>query len=194
MKIHRLLTVVVPLALALPSAGAKASDWGCEVLLCLANPGSPTEFAECVSPITRLWNALRKVHPDPFPTCDMADGNDGSSYAKLVNNAFDPCPEGLSPSNGGVVVEGTRNPNGTFNITQPETVSAAYGSMFAMNNLACVGNLVGSYDVWDGGINQDGQSTGYGVGIYDKVEWQAPQSSSAVDVYIDNKMYKRVHY
>lgn len=198
MKIQRLLAIIVPLALALPSAGAKASEWGCQVLLCLANPGSPTEFAECVPPITRLWRALRKPHPDPFPTCDMEDGNDGGSYAKLVNNLFDPCADGLTPSYGGVIAEGSRNPNGTFNITQPEAPSAAnssgFGSFFGQKNLACVGNLIGSYDVWDGSIDQDGQSTGYSVGVYDRVEWQAPQSPSAIDVYIDNTMFKRVHY
>lgn len=37
---------------------AYASDWGCQVVLCLATPGSPTKYAECVPPITKLWNAL----------------------------------------------------------------------------------------------------------------------------------------
>ena len=37
---------------------AYASDWGCQVVLCLATPGSPTTYAECVPPITKLWNVL----------------------------------------------------------------------------------------------------------------------------------------
>ena len=54
-------------AVALPMAGfiavavpapASASDWGCQVVLCLATPGSPTTYAACVPPITKLWNVL----------------------------------------------------------------------------------------------------------------------------------------
>jgi hypothetical protein len=46
---------------------ARASDWGCQVVLCLATPGSPTKYAECVAPITRLWNVL--ATGGSFPTC-----------------------------------------------------------------------------------------------------------------------------
>lgn len=62
--------------LALPLAGlvavmapqpAYASDWGCRVVLCLATPGSPTKYAECVPPITKLWNVL--ALGGSFPTC-----------------------------------------------------------------------------------------------------------------------------
>ena len=46
---------------------AYASDWGCQVVLCLATPGSPTKYAECVRPITKLWHAL--AIGGSFPTC-----------------------------------------------------------------------------------------------------------------------------
>ncbi len=46
---------------------AFASDWGCQVVLCLATPGSPTTYAECVPPITKLWNVL--ALGGSFPTC-----------------------------------------------------------------------------------------------------------------------------
>ena len=46
---------------------AHASDWGCQVILCLATPGSPTSYAECVPPITKLWNVL--ALGGSFPTC-----------------------------------------------------------------------------------------------------------------------------
>lgn len=46
---------------------AVASDWGCQVILCLATPGSPTQYAECVPPITKLWRAL--ALGGGFPTC-----------------------------------------------------------------------------------------------------------------------------
>ncbi|PTB19062.1 hypothetical protein C9I57_18555 [Trinickia symbiotica] len=73
------------LGLALLSGGAlfvpgvaRADDWGCQVILCLSNPGGPEQYSECVPPIERLWRALR--HGDPFPTCDFgAGGSQGTS-------------------------------------------------------------------------------------------------------------------
>lgn len=57
---------------------AHADDRGCQVLLCLSNPGGPEQYGACVPPIERLWSALR--HGDPFPTCDFgAGGSQGTS-------------------------------------------------------------------------------------------------------------------
>ncbi|TCQ74735.1 hypothetical protein EDF68_11421 [Ochrobactrum sp. BH3] len=53
------------------SQTAKADEWGCQVILCLANPGSPTEYAECVPPITKLYKHLAKG--GSFPSCSGAD-------------------------------------------------------------------------------------------------------------------------
>lgn len=53
-------------AVATPQPGY-ASDWGCQVVLCLATPGSPTTYAECVPPISKLWNVL--ALGGSFPTC-----------------------------------------------------------------------------------------------------------------------------
>ena len=48
---------------------ARADDWRCTVILCLANPGGPEQYAECVPSVEKLWSTLR--HGDPFPTCDF---------------------------------------------------------------------------------------------------------------------------
>jgi len=61
-----LACVVVPL---MQPVIAKADDWGCQVLLCLADPRGPTAEGACVPPIEKLWNALSHGHP--FPTCDL---------------------------------------------------------------------------------------------------------------------------
>lgn len=67
------MRVAVPAAIAIMAAGtcwsapAAASDWGCQVLLCLSNPGGPTQYAACVPPITKLWDQLATGHA--FPTC-----------------------------------------------------------------------------------------------------------------------------
>ena len=73
MKSH-LATVLSLLAIicsSTPITGL-ASDYGCRVLLCLANPDGPTAVAMCIPPITQLWRDLARVPPRPFPTCDEA--------------------------------------------------------------------------------------------------------------------------
>ena len=49
------------------SSIARGDDWGCQVLLCLSNPGGPTQYAECRPPIERLWSHLAKGRS--FPIC-----------------------------------------------------------------------------------------------------------------------------
>jgi hypothetical protein len=65
---------------------AHADDWGCQVILCLSNPGGPERYGECFPPIERLWAALR--HGDPFPTCDFgAGGSQGTSAVNIFASA-----------------------------------------------------------------------------------------------------------
>jgi hypothetical protein len=63
--------VVLMLAGSGWSAPAMASDLGCEVLLCLSNPGGPMQYGACVQPIKTLWSDLARG--EPFPSC----GEDG---------------------------------------------------------------------------------------------------------------------
>ena len=72
------------------STHASASDYGCRVLLCLANPAGPTAVSQCVPPITQLWRDLARTPPRPFPTCDEAR----PAYAEQTTTYYDPCPEG----------------------------------------------------------------------------------------------------
>ncbi|AYG62358.1 hypothetical protein QD460_25150 [Rhizobium jaguaris] len=46
---------------------ARADDWGCQVILCLSNPGGATQYSECRPPIDRLWEELAEGHS--FPAC-----------------------------------------------------------------------------------------------------------------------------
>lgn len=46
---------------------ARADDWGCQVILCLSNPGGPTQYAECRPPIEKLWRELARGRA--FPSC-----------------------------------------------------------------------------------------------------------------------------
>jgi hypothetical protein len=68
-----MMRLAIPIAISIATAGtgwsapACASDWGCQVLLCLSNPGGPTQYAACVPPITKLWDELASGHA--FPSC-----------------------------------------------------------------------------------------------------------------------------
>lgn len=67
---------------------ARADDWGCTVLLCLANPGGPTQYAACVPPVTRLWSHLKRG--GTFPTCSAA----GQSTSPVGYDPYEPCQDG----------------------------------------------------------------------------------------------------
>jgi hypothetical protein len=76
------LAAFVGMSIVTPGT-AHADDWGCQVILCLSNPGGPEQYGECVPPIEKLWAALR--HGDPFPTCDFGAGG---SQGTLAANTF----------------------------------------------------------------------------------------------------------
>nr|WP_245004568.1 hypothetical protein [Paraburkholderia sacchari] len=69
--------------LILAPSAVRADDWGCQVMLCLSNPGGPEQYAECVPPIERLWAALRRG--DPLPVCELAAG--GSRGPSATNRS-----------------------------------------------------------------------------------------------------------
>ncbi|WP_321907918.1 hypothetical protein [Paraburkholderia sp. J11-2] len=74
------LTLVAGTSVLAPGV-AHADDWGCQVLLCLSNPGGREQYGARVSPIERLWSALR--HGDSVPTCDFGTG--GSQGTSATN-------------------------------------------------------------------------------------------------------------
>lgn len=177
------------------TSSAHASDYGCKVLLCLSNPNGPTAVSQCVPPIQQLWDDL--AHFRGFPTCDMSDGNDGSAHATPVVNAYDPCPTGTSEAPAGAyIVQGTGS-SGSFTLAGDPAVNlpgnqcdgGCGGNYGNQGPLACVGNPAGTYHA--GGYGDDG---GYDVAVYNKVVWQQPKSPRAIDVYVNNTLYKRVHW
>lgn len=91
-------TAIAISVLAAPQARA---SWGCEVLLCLSNPAGPMAVSQCVPPIQRLYSAIFKFPPDPFPTCLMVSGSGSASsgnYAYVGKPTFyDACPAGTNP-------------------------------------------------------------------------------------------------
>jgi len=74
----------------LSSGASRADDWGCQVLLCLSNPGGPTQYAACVPPVTRLWSHLKRG--GVFPTCSAA----GANVSPVGHDPYEPCAEGYA--------------------------------------------------------------------------------------------------
>jgi hypothetical protein len=72
---------------------ADADDWGCQVLVCLSNPGGPEQYSACVPPIEKLWSSLR--HGDPFPTCDFGAGGSQGTFATNTFASGGYCREDL---------------------------------------------------------------------------------------------------
>jgi hypothetical protein len=90
---------------------ARASTWGCQVILCMSNPGGPEQYGACVPPIQKLYDVL--AHGGSFPTC--------SEGRTIANLGYEPpylCPAG-SPSAGGLA-ENTAYPTGCY-YTDPKT-------------------------------------------------------------------------
>jgi hypothetical protein len=77
---------------------AQASDHGCQVLLCMANPGGWSKIGECAPPMKKLFKDLAKGKA--FPTCTFENGSGqdtGTSnqhYAKNQTASRYFCPSG----------------------------------------------------------------------------------------------------
>ncbi|EJW5843920.1 hypothetical protein OCK05_004384 [Salmonella enterica subsp. enterica serovar Kentucky] len=172
-------------ALSLFSQTAKADDWGCQVLLCLSDPRGPTTESECKPPIHKLWDHLRKGKP--FPTCDMAvnSRNGKRSYAQLVYEPYDPCPDGTKPA-GGYIAQSQSTERKDWRWLQYEFSTHGRNSYEGNGPRACVGNHLGTtYSAY----------TDISVQVYDRVVWQQPHlNPRAIDVFIDEVFHHRVRY
>jgi hypothetical protein len=76
------------------------SNWGCEVLVCLSDRRGPMTETACRQPIQRLYRALFRWRPQPFPVCIMASGSDArtsGNYAEVgPPSYYDACPAGTT--------------------------------------------------------------------------------------------------
>jgi hypothetical protein len=181
-----------------------ADNWGCEVLLCLSNPAGPMAVAECAPPISRLWKALRKPRPDPFPTCGLATGPGGSSWAELDRNYYDPCPTGTTAlPQGESAVQGTSvpdNPYALANVTLAKGIGdgadqyPTYGDFYQpMPQKVCVAGYVGAVTITRGDL--DGGYVDTTVGIYHQVvTLDAAASPDLVKVFVDDRLNRTVRY
>lgn len=198
LALSRAASASVPdLSQATASGLSPEHEWGCKVLLCLADPRGPKTEPECRPPIDRLYEELRSRHPH-FPTCPMAgDGN----YARPLLDPFDPCPlagDGLTEAPEGYVAEGRRieiRP-GRYRteITKPPRMNTAgreRGDDSSFATKACVKDPQGAYR-WSEGWGDS--EVEHSARLFGTVLWLEPQGSRAIDVFIDGALWRRVRY
>lgn len=219
MKLSRIISAIGATALLSISTAAKADDdslWGCEVLLCLSNPSGPMAVNECVPPIKKLFRALSKTPPDPFPSCSMAKGPNGEkNYATVdYRDVYDECPAGMKPldrfrkamkstpeeykrllvdarmhnSIGAIVPIGRfQNQSYVTGIGDAQTYDSSQADYFPEKQ--CVANYVGSVSMafdWDGETYEP-------VELYEKITTiTAVPSQYSIKVFIDGKLYRKI--
>lgn len=198
MKRTNLLALLSILAAGIAfSQAAKADDWGCQVLLCLADPNGPTNEKECRPPIEKLWKHLARGKS--FPSCTMAgDSKSGTgSYARQVYEPYDPCPSGTVPTGGFIAQSSSTNAREWRKLNyrysaEGRNDNGFYSGVSVERNgpRACVSNHLGNYRVNQGG--RDGVS--YTVSVYQNVIWQQRKNPRAIDVFVDGQLQQRVRY
>ena len=207
MKSKQFLAPIFVAFVATFGVAAHADGWGCEVLLCLSNPAGPMAVSECVPPITRLYKAIFKTKPDPFPTCVMSNGMDSKSagtYGAVgVPNYYDACPAGTTALPAGLNgVQGVRQAPSSphFKLTSAvatgigggEGVSPRFGDggrRLALEAKTCVGNKLRDTTIHRG---RDDYSL-ITSGVYDRVVYVDPAASPfVINVYVNNALFRAV--
>jgi hypothetical protein len=197
---------------SLPGYGA-VSNWGCEVMLCLADPNGPMDKAECRPPIQKLYKALFKWKPQPFPVCLMSNGSNSKNAGNFAQvgppSYYDACPAGTNPLPSGEVaylVPPTTTVTGTMPVSQSAVTAPLFmrgigdGSGFypgmggesgdTMPQKICVGPVIGQTTYSTGG----GESAeNYTANVYSKFAVLEPSSNSfTIEVYINGQLHKTV--
>ena len=186
---RRSACVISGLTAILLTSQAQASDYGCRVLLCLANPAGPTAIAQCVPPITQLWRDLARLRP--FPTCDEA------RPAQAVQNTtwYDPCPDGTTALDNGALALQQGAPD-----TTPPLVGIGTGDSLipdlvddvVLGRKVCVGRQVGQVIA---SIGSGEDLSVQLVNVYDRIAILDPATSpNVIDVYLNDSLYRRVRW
>lgn len=209
--VQRLLATVAFFA-SLGAQPARADDWGCQVLLCLSNPAGPMAVGECVPPIQRLYNAIFKWRPDPFPTCVMSNGEDSSSrgnYAYVAPPSFyDACPPGTTAVGEGTYAAAGRPPTAAERASIPPWApqsfvltsgfvlgsgdgSGPYPEDRALPTKVCAGSYLGQTTQVIG-TSWDDQST-ITVNVYDRVVLIDPATDTFnINVMLNNSLFRNI--
>jgi hypothetical protein len=206
--LKKVFVAIVAVAGALAAPTAHASDYGCKVLLCLANPNGPRAVSECVPPINQLFHDLARGRS--FPTCDLAsapDNSGGRSWAQQGMSYYDPCPEGTTalPS-GSYAVQGTATPMPRYpwgnsgdalytGIGDGDGLMPGSGVGDGYSPLpgkVCVGSKIGDTYV---SMGSGDSYSAVSAGVYDRVVMLDAQGSPRIiDVFVNSSLYRRVRW
>lgn len=165
--------------------------WGCEILLCMSNPAGPKAVAECVPPIDRLYREMHKKH-FKWPHCPQAGAG---NYVRPVRDPYDPCgAAGLADAPVGWIAEG-RDRNRLTQARRYNAAGAYDAETGSWGAKACVqAPAVGRYYTTHcTGSWPDEECRRIPVTLYSRVEWMPQKAPTAFDVYIDGKLFHRVH-
>jgi hypothetical protein len=213
-------SAIASVLLVSPSAHAGDDDgWGCKVLVCLSNPGGPTQFDACKPPIKKLYDAMSSWDFE-WPDCMLSNGSnskDGGNYAALgATTYYDDCPEGMTalpdgqnaalgsavsstpdwPYGPGYEVAGAHFAGiGDGSGIRPSALPPSYsGSPVTMPTKTCVGTKLGEATITSTApIYGGGRPEKTIVGIYDNITRIEPSSGYAnINVVINNALFKTV--
>jgi hypothetical protein len=205
------LTYAIPLLCALLGSVevAQADEYGCKVMLCLADPKGPMAQDECKPPIRKFIEGQSKHPREPFPSCQEA----APAEMKPTTRLFDACPDGTQTLDDGKFALLLDTPvykqladksvflrNGQIFNMQPIELPAG---MFvqtgigegergyeAQRNKICVAKPLGPLLVSAGAEMQP-----LDVVAYEQLVTMAPATSPrVVDIYISGKLYRSTRY
>ncbi|MFY7808514.1 MAG: hypothetical protein ACOVSV_05975 [Fimbriimonadaceae bacterium] len=171
--------------------------------------------SQCVPPIKRLYRAIFKWKPDPFPTCAMAQGPNGSSWAQVeYNNYYDGCPAGTRAlERDAFAIQGTAEQVRQANERRRLGVSTGHGLVNAPMFIGigeggsqdvqisenrgaarkvCVGKYLGNVVLTQPGVSDDAYSP-VETGVYDRILHLDPYVNGfAIRVFLDGRLYRLV--
>jgi hypothetical protein len=179
-------------------------NWGCEVMLCLADPKGPMNQPQCRDPITRLYKAIFKWRPQPFPVCILSNGSDSKSagnYAQVgPPSYYDACPVGTTELGAGEYAIGpvVSTVGGQLSRSDVVTVTGiGSGAGLSPNadsgplpQKVCVGEVVGQTYVSVGSGDNFDQ---FPANVVSNIVLMDPAPNTfTVQLYIKNQLYKTV--
>lgn len=193
---------------------AMADEYGCKVLLCLADPQGPMTQSECRPPIQRFITGQNKKPADPFPTCP--EGAPATMNPTI--RPYDACPAetvALAPDTRAVQLDpemfklmtapqqrpglsiggqGGLPPSGSLPQGAVVEVGIGEGDVLpdGQKNKVCVGNQLGTLTLVEGTQDLPVFTT---VAVYARVATMAPAlQPRVVDILIGGKLLRSTRY
>lgn len=189
---------------------AHADDYGCKVMLCMANPNGPTAENECKPPIERFLMEQAKKPPEKKPTCEEGK----PAVMKFGMRAFDACPEGTSTLGQGIpAIQLTSEVYKSLMLTDPRSYpmgvypalalppdvviqtgigdGSALGFLGAQGMKTCVAKPLG---VLSASLNGP-EASPTTLSVFERIVTMAPAlSPRVVDIFINDQLYRSTRY